>query len=168
MLASGDLLRASLGETDRIGNAGRKIRTHGDLHLGQMLVQGDDIRILDFEGEPGRPLEAARVKQSPLRDAAGMLRSFHYAAHVVRREEGRGFAESQAMTLGKAFLLEYWNAVDGSGLLPDHPADRHKILNVFLLEKAVYELQYEWNNRPDWAIIPLCGLLSIGSDSRNH
>lgn len=173
VLAQAATLRASLRGTGDPASAGRKIRTHGDLHLGQMLVEGDDLRILDFEGEPGRPLEAARAKHAPLRDVAGMLRSFHYAAHAAETEgengpaAERGFADQRAAHLGRAFLAEYENAMAGSGLLPDRPADRREILDVLLLEKAVYELQYEWNNRPDWAAIPLRGLIALAHSNRD-
>jgi maltose alpha-D-glucosyltransferase/alpha-amylase len=148
------------------GGAGKKIRTHGDLHLGQILIEGDDIRILDFEGEPGRTLAEARVKYSPLRDVAGMLRSFHYAAHVAHKNSGGHstedqIPESQSTRLQASFLSGYFPAVAASGLLPESEADRKSLLDLFTLEKALYELHYEWNNRPDWAGIPLHGLVSL-------
>jgi maltose alpha-D-glucosyltransferase/alpha-amylase len=145
---------------------GKKIRTHGDLHLGQILIEGEDIRILDFEGEPGRTLAEARVKYSPLRDVAGMLRSFHYAAHVAHKNSGgspseENIPESQWAELKTRFLAGYYTAAAGTGLLPESEADRGRLLDLFTLEKALYELQYEWNNRPDWVGIPLHGLVSL-------
>ena len=145
-----------------------KIRTHGDLHLGQILVGAhspDDVWILDFEGEPGRDLAEARRKHSPLRDAAGMLRSFHYAAHTVMRSippgAGRAMdAEGLAKTLRTAFLAGYAAVPGATGPRFDDPGFA-PLLDLFILEKAVYELHYELNNRPDWMEIPLRGLLAL-------
>ncbi len=143
------------------GDLGRKMRTHGDLHLGQILATGDDVRILDFEGEPGRPLTEARRKQSPLRDAAGMLRSFHYAAHTAAREVGRpGDAGRVAEALCEMFLSGYFPAAQPAGR-PVDTKTRDAVLDLFVLEKAVYELLYELNNRPDWVEIPLSGLAAL-------
>ncbi len=166
---------------------GLKIRTHGDLHLGQILMIRDahgrrDAGLLDFEGEPGRPLAAARAKQSPLRDVAGMLRSFHYAAHAAARAEGAMpfdaaiDPEKIAAELGAAFLDAYFAALAASDglktsteplpdLLPIAENSRRALLDVFVLEKAAYELAYECDNRPDWAAIPVRGLLALRSDN---
>jgi maltose alpha-D-glucosyltransferase/alpha-amylase len=146
-----------------------KTRTHGDLHLGQILVTREDIRILDFEGEPGRSLAEARAKQSPLRDVAGMLRSFHYAAHVAARDAGApsgnegedSRAEVLSGVLGAAFLAGYFGARDGSAGPRESPRARNTLLDLFTLEKTVYEFRYECDNRPDWVDIPLHGLLRI-------
>lgn len=163
--------RGTDGETSNI-----KTRTHGDLHLGQILVTGDDVRILDFEGEPGRALAEARVKQSPLRDAAGMLRSFHYAAHAAARAKGAEdtedaevsesaqehalmHAEAAAEGLHAAFVSGYDAALQGTAL--PTARDHRDLLALFVLEKAVYELHYELNNRPAWADIPLRGLAAL-------
>lgn len=158
---------------------GLKIRTHGDLHLGQILMLGTDgggrdAGLLDFEGEPGRPLEAARRKQSPLRDVAGMLRSFHYAAHAAART-GSAHAsfdpEEAATMMNGVFLDAYFTALapprvpEHAGpdrdLLPVAEDARRALLDVFVLEKAAYELAYECDNRPDWAVIPVRGLLAL-------
>lgn len=134
-----------------------KIRTHGDLHLGQILVSADDpnrVWILDFEGEPGRPLAEARRKHSPVRDAAGMMRSFHYASHIALREPARRpLAEEFAAEMAHAFQAAYFSALEV-------PASR-ALLGAYMLEKAVYELHYELNNRPDWSEIPLLGLKQL-------
>ncbi|MCD6024241.1 MAG: 1,4-alpha-glucan branching enzyme [Fibrobacteria bacterium] len=157
-----DRLRAPAHEN--LPEGAVKTRTHGDLHLGQILVgmqDPPDAWILDFEGEPGRPLAEARRKQSPLRDVAGMLRSFHYAAHAARRSGSTGDADALAQTLGKAFREGYARA---AGF--DLNAEAHaRLLDLFILEKAVYELHYELNNRPDWVEIPLRGLLNLLEDA---
>jgi predicted trehalose synthase len=142
-----------------------KTRTHGDLHLGQVLVGArdpDQIWILDFEGEPGRPLAEARRKHSPLRDAAGMLRSFHYAAHTGLREAGPDAADALAAALRAAFLDGYGRAQRAAGVDRESPAFA-RLLDLFTLEKAIYELHYELNNRPDWVVIPLRGLLALSA-----
>jgi maltose alpha-D-glucosyltransferase/alpha-amylase len=151
---------------------GAKIRVHGDLHLGQVLLAADGPRILDFEGEPGRPLEEARRKASPLKDAAGMLRSFHYAAHSAARalaargagDVDSGRAEAFADALGAAFRDAWFRAVEPARLFPPRAGDNAEVLallNFFILEKALYELEYERNNRPDWVAIPLAGLRAL-------
>ena len=126
-----------------------KTRTHGDYHLGQVLWTGQDFVIIDFEGEPSRTLAERRAKRSPLRDVAGMLRSFHYAAHAARRDVG---AEKWATASQDAFFAAWRKAAptlhSGGPLLP-----------MFIAEKALYELAYELNNRPDWVHIPLQALV---------
>ncbi len=160
-------LRAKLHGTPAFGS---KIRVHGDLHLGQILLTEKGPLLLDFEGEPGRPLAEARRKASPLRDAAGMLRSFHYAAHVAAREASGGetpgaraeaFADDLASSLSDAFLATYFESAAASGVFPERAGDRPEIralLSFFVLEKALYELEYERNNRPGWIDIPVRGL----------
>ncbi len=149
------------------GTLGGKLRIHGDFHLGQILKGSDDVWFLDFEGEPARSLEEKRRKRSPLRDAAGMLRSFHYAAHVATLKQASHLqaeasatqtAPAIAAALGELFLEAYYEILGGSDLLPQDPAVRSALLDLFVLEKAVYELHYELNNRPDWVDIPLRGL----------
>jgi maltose alpha-D-glucosyltransferase/alpha-amylase len=151
-----------------------QIRCHGDLHLGQVLYTGSDFVITDFEGEPARSLSERRLKRSPLKDVAGMLRSFQYAAYAgvdAQRQRGRSDAIS-GLTLddwGRAwthaacgqFLKSYLDAARPGGFLPSDPAQLELLLNAYLLEKAIYELGYELNNRPDWVHIPLQGILDI-------
>jgi trehalose synthase-fused probable maltokinase len=132
--------------------SGQKIRQHGDLHLGQALWTGDDWMVIDFEGEPARPYAARREKHTPLRDVAGMLRSFSYATSVV------GLAPAvrrRALTATKGAFLRGWKAaIRGTGLLPTSEADARTMLDVLELEKTLYELRYELQMRPDWAQIP--------------
>jgi trehalose synthase-fused probable maltokinase len=130
---------------------GQKIRVHGDLHLGQILHSGHNFWFLDFEGEPTRILEERRRKYSPLRDTAGMLRSFHYASHVAK-------APALATTMTRLFLESYFEIFSDSRLLPQTPSVRDDLLDLYVLEKTAYELHYELNNRPDWVEIPLLGL----------
>jgi maltose alpha-D-glucosyltransferase/alpha-amylase len=150
---------------------GRRIRTHGDYHLGQVLRTRNDFIILDFEGEPARPLAERRRKYSPLRDAAGMLRSFSYAAvatlmtYTVRHPQDFASLEPSARlwerTVGDEFLQAYYAVAEAGNILPASEEDRRKLLNACLLEKAIYELTYELNNRPDWVRIPLAGILAL-------
>ncbi|HEY2124222.1 MAG TPA: putative maltokinase [Chthoniobacterales bacterium] len=142
---------------------GAKIRTHGDYHLGQVLETGDDFVILDFEGEPLRPLAYRRQKRSPLRDVAGMLRSFHYAAHAVLvgradRAALEPRAEQWAEDANRAFLDGWLEVARGTAFLPATEAEIERLLDAFLLEKVIYEVSYELNNRPDWIAIPALGL----------
>jgi maltose alpha-D-glucosyltransferase/alpha-amylase len=145
-----------------------RIRIHGDYHLGQVLWAEGDFYILDFEGEPARPLEERRRKESPLKDVAGMLRSFSYAAyaalfaHTAGRagelERVEPWAHAWERWTGAAFLKGYLAIADAAPFLPADPVQRATLLDLFLLDKAVYELNYELNNRPDWTRIPLRGL----------
>jgi maltose alpha-D-glucosyltransferase/alpha-amylase len=153
----------------------KKIRIHGDYHLGQVLFTGQDFIIFDFEGEPARPLSERRLKRAPVRDAAGMLRSFHYAAYtsllggqVVRRRDAQllqPWAELWYQYVGGRFAAGYLDTVAGSGLLPDDESRVERLLVPFLLEKAVYELGYELNNRPDWLVIPLRGVKQLAGSA---
>jgi len=132
--------------------SGQKIRQHGDLHLGQALWTGDDWMVIDFEGEPARPYTARRQKHTPLRDVAGMLRSFSYAASVAGLAPA---ARRRAVSMTKGAFLRGWkDAIRGTGLLPASDADVRTILDVLELEKTLYELRYELQMRPDWASIP--------------
>jgi maltose alpha-D-glucosyltransferase/alpha-amylase len=154
-------------------NASR-IRIHGDYHLGQVLYTGKDFVIIDFEGEPARPLSERRLKRSPLRDVAGMLRSFDYAVNnglrvqhatgLIRREDVRllePWARTWTTWVSVAFLKSYLKAAGPAGFLPDNQEDFRLLLRMLVLEKAVYELGYELNNRPDWVSIPLRGIRQL-------
>ena len=135
------------------------IRHHGDFHLGQTLWADDDWVILDFEGEPARSLPERRRKRSPLRDVAGMLRSFAYAASAARCSRGVEPPAAGRSRRAREFLAGYRATVDQS-LIPSGSA-MDKLLRVFELEKAVYELRYELNNRPDWVGIPVAGIVRM-------
>jgi maltose alpha-D-glucosyltransferase/alpha-amylase len=158
-----DASRGSLPD----GTASR-IRVHGDYHLGQVLWAEGDFYILDFEGEPARPLDERRRKESPLKDVAGMLRSFSYAAYAALFAHSAGrtgefdrvqpWAHAWERWTGAAFLKGYLAAAGAAAFLPVDPVQRAALLDLFLLEKALYELNYELNSRPDWARIPLRGL----------
>ncbi len=161
-----DRIRAATASLDGLV----KTRYHGDLHLGQILVAKDDFIIVDFEGEPGRSIEERRAKSSVLRDIAGMLRSFSYAAHaaLLRREPGADASGAGAATLSQwerdashYFLEGYTRAAQGVASVPADPASLRALLDLFVLEKALYELRYEIANRPDWVAIPARGLLEL-------
>ena len=153
------------------GSPGQRIRIHGDYHLGQVLRSKTDFVILDFEGEPARSLSYRRSKQSALKDVAGMLRSFSYAAYgtlmnyTARHPEGLAFLEPWARLWERAaaaeFLRVYRDTAQGAGFIPDDKTDFRKLLDVFLLDKALYEVLYELNNRPTWLRIPLLGIMSL-------
>ncbi len=154
-----------------------RTRCHGDYHLGQVLYTGSDFVIIDFEGEPVRSLEERRMKHSPLKDVAGMLRSFHYAAYAAlfNRVTPRTPASERARLerlagiwhtwVSAGYLREYLLAMrvrdGGPVLLPPARHELRLLLDAYLLEKAVYELVYELNNRPDWVRIPMQGILQL-------
>ena len=151
-----------------------RIRCHGDFHLGQLLYTGKDFVVIDFEGEPARPLSERRIKRSPLRDVAGMIRSFHYAAHTVQTATAAAVArrpeESAALEpwitfwhrwVSSAFLRAYLATAGDASFLPRTRQELDLLLHVYLLEKAVYEVGYELNNRPDWVWIPLHGIREL-------
>jgi maltose alpha-D-glucosyltransferase/alpha-amylase len=148
-----------------------KTRYHGDYHLGQVLVVADDFKLIDFEGEPGRPLEERRKKSLPLRDVAGMLRSINYAAVAGLRGATHDRAEdtSALEPLARdwehrsvdAFLAGYRESIAGCPSYPSDPAQAQRLLELFVLEKAFYEISYELANRPAWVRIPLEGIRSI-------
>ncbi len=162
---------------------GRKIsavvtRTHGDYHLGQVLFTGRDFVIIDFEGEPARPLEERRKKRSPLQDVAGMLRSFHYAAYapLLQQQSGASLTQEQLQVLGQyaqywqkwvsaTFLKTYLDVSGNSNFIPQDREELALLLDLYLLDKAVYELGYELNNRPSWVRIPLDGISQLLQDS---
>ena len=139
----------------QLGSIGKLIRHHGDYHLGQVLWASEDWLVIDFEGEPARSLAERRAKRSPLRDVAGMLRSFNYAAAVA------GIPGSPVEDAARAeFLAGYDDAIAGSGLLAGADATE-RLLRIFELEKVVYELRYELANRPDWVSVPVGGILRL-------
>ena len=151
--------------------AAMKIRIHGDYHLGQALFTGKDFVIIDFEGEPARTLSERRLKRSPLRDVAGMLRSFHYAAMSALHRHSESHPGDEELILpwldawnayaGGCFVAGYRETIGSSRLIPEDLHQLRTLLNCFLLEKAVYELGYELNNRPDWISLPLRGIEMI-------
>jgi trehalose synthase-fused probable maltokinase len=147
------------------------IRIHGDYHLGQVLWSEGDYYLLDFEGEPARPLQARRRKQSPLKDVAGMVRSFSYASYaalfartanrVSEVERLEPWARVWHLWSGASFLKGYFETAGDAPFVPSDPVQRASLLDLFLLDKAFYELQYELNNRPEWVRIPLTGILEL-------
>jgi maltose alpha-D-glucosyltransferase/alpha-amylase len=152
------------------GEAGMKIRHHGDYHLGQVLrTQDDSFVVIDFEGEPLRPLQERRAKHCPLRDVAGMLRSLSYAAAVAkikRRQAGHEVAEDLAKTWEKASQKAFLDAYKPPPkpadveILPASPQAVEALIELFVVEKACYELCYELNHRPEWVSVPLAELLA--------
>ena len=153
---------------------GMRTRCHGDYHLGQVLYTGKDFVIIDFEGEPARPIGERRIKRSPLRDVAGMLRSFHYAAYAALIDlENRGIMRPEELPLLEswanywhvwicaAFMKTYLAIAANGGFLPASRDEIEVLLEALLLEKAVYELGYELNNRPDWVKIPIQGIRQL-------
>jgi trehalose synthase-fused probable maltokinase len=157
----GQEVRERLSLLTTVGSAGRIIRHHGDYHLGQVLHSaGRGWVILDFEGEPARTLVERRRKRSPLRDVAGMLRSFAYAASASRILHGTQAPDGWEEEVRAAFLKGYLATVDPR-LLPPGQAAVERLIAVFELEKAVYELRYELDNRPDWASIPVAGIVRL-------
>jgi maltose alpha-D-glucosyltransferase/alpha-amylase len=150
------------------------MRVHGDYHLGQLLYTGNDFYIIDFEGEPAKsPSERARLR-SPLADVAGMLRSLHYAAYGVLtmplpgaqvrpedREQLEPWARQFYRASAAAFLTSYLTAAEGEPFLGVSVEQQRTLLDIHLVEKALYEVLYELNNRPAWAELPLRGLLAL-------
>jgi maltose alpha-D-glucosyltransferase/alpha-amylase len=152
-------------------DGGQWTRIHGDYHLGQVLRARGDFVILDFEGEPARSLDERRAKQSPLKDVAGMLRSFSYAAfsaltqYTTRRPEDfpqlEPWARAWESFVTAEFLRAYRGTVGDSPIVPARQSDFDAVLAVYVLDKALYELVYELNNRPAWIRIPLHGIVSL-------
>ena len=151
-----------------------RIRCHGDYHLGQVLFTGKDFVIIDFEGEPARPISERLIKRSPLRDVAGMLRSFSYASyfalsspHSNLRAQVEDVSRLQPWAtfwsawISATFLKAFLATADGASFVPAERTDIQHLLDVYLLDKAVYELAYELNNRPDWVRVPLAGILQL-------
>ena len=152
---------------------GMRVRCHGDYHLGQVLYTGNDFVIIDFEGEPARHLGERRIKRSPLRDVAGMIRSFNYAAHAALHGEAstvlrpedlpvlKEWARSWYLWVSATFLKSYWEIMADTPILPQSREGIKVILGAYLLDKALYEVNYELNNRPDWVGLPLQGILQM-------
>jgi len=142
-----------------------KCRHHGDFHLGQTLYREATgaWTLIDFEGEPLRPLAERRQKHAPLRDVAGMLRSIAYAAETVRPAAGAPWVDAWEREARAAFLDGYLSASARAPFLPEQEAMVASVVAVFELEKAAYEVVYEANNRPDWIAIPLRGLVSAAA-----
>jgi len=156
----GEEVRDRLQLMSHVGVGGRLIRHHGDFHLGQTMLRDDGWTILDFEGEPARSLLERRRKRSPLRDVAGMLRSFAYAASASELLRGVPAPDGWEERARQGFLDAYLETVDASLLPAGRPAT-DKLLAIFELEKAVYELRYELNNRPEWVPIPVAGIARL-------
>ncbi len=173
VLAQRDAILSRFQAITRRRISAMRIRCHGDYHLGQVLHTGDDFVIIDFEGEPARSLGERRIKHSPLKDVAGMLRSFHYASHValhgqtstvVRAEDVPGlemWARAWYRWVAATYLRSYLDLMSDTPVLPHRQEDMAIVLDGYLLQKALYELNYEMNNRPDWIIVPLRGIMQV-------
>jgi maltose alpha-D-glucosyltransferase/alpha-amylase len=178
LLARREQLLARFRELERLDAPITLARVHGDYHLGQILRTGDDFVILDFEGEPTRPLAERRSLQSPLKDVAGMLRSYGYSANVAHANVLRSRAPEASLasewaslwelSVSTVFLGTYRAAVADAHLIPERDADLERLLAAFLLDKAFYELDYELNNRPAWVPIPLAAISELCRDSRTE
>ncbi len=169
--------RRLLGSFERLTGGkitAQRIRTHGDYHLGQVLYTGRDFVIIDFEGEPTRSLGERRLKRSPLRDVAGMLRSFHYAAYAGMydqiqqgivapdaEDELEAWARYWHLWVSAGYLRAYLATAQEGAFLPGDPRHLRDLIDAYLLEKAIYELAYELNNRPSWVAIPLKGIAEL-------
>ncbi|MDO9017612.1 MAG: putative maltokinase [Myxococcales bacterium] len=147
-----------------------KIRAHGDLHLGQVLHTGDDFMIIDFEGEPARPLRERRYARAPLRDVSGMLRSFSYVAESALsrgrqrpqdQERLRPWASHWVAWMSAAYVAGHLGVPGVAAVVPKADADRRLMIDFYSLEKCIYEINYELNNRPSWLPIPIRGLLEL-------
>ena len=173
VLAERDAILSRFQAVTRHRISAMRIRCHGDYHLGQVLHTGGDFVIIDFEGEPTRSLGERRIKHSPLKDVAGMIRSFHYASHValhgqtstvIRSEDVPGleeWARAWYLWVSAAFLRAYLDLMSDTPVLPPRPEDVAVMLDGYLLQKALYELNYEMNNRPDWLVVPLQGIMQV-------
>jgi maltose alpha-D-glucosyltransferase/alpha-amylase len=170
VLARRDLLLSRFDELRSLDSAGMRIRIHGDYHLGQVLRTEEDFVILDFEGEPDRTIGERRMKQSPLKDVAGMIRSYSYASYAALFAFTTHAPDSQAVLepwadtwqywVGGAFLNGYRTIAGTSSLLP-RDGRWDSLLRAFVIEKALYELGYEVNHRPEWVRIPLIGIRKL-------
>ncbi|HZT77368.1 MAG TPA: maltose alpha-D-glucosyltransferase [Vicinamibacterales bacterium] len=170
VLGARESLLARIDAIRGISDAGVRIRVHGDYHLGQVLRVEEDFLIVDFEGDPSLPLAVRREKQSPLRDVAGMLRSFSYAAYAAlfaftlhapdQFEPLESWAETWRHWVVRAFWRGYADALGPSPLLPATAATE-TLLRAFTIDKALHELRYELKNRPEWVRIPLMGLQKL-------
>jgi maltose alpha-D-glucosyltransferase/alpha-amylase len=153
-----------------------RIRVHGDLHLGQVLVAGTDVVFIDFEGEPARPLGERLIKRTAFRDIAGVLRSYDYAARAALEQAiGRGIVSGESTEslecwgelwvewVSRAFVDGYLTEARGAEFLPKEPWALELLLDISLMQKAVYELGYELANRPTWVHFPLRALDALTS-----
>lgn len=167
LLAHAGELDARLVEAGRLPIAAFRTRVHGDYHLGQVLVTPeDDFVIIDFEGEPARSLEERRRKGLAIRDVAGMLRSYDYAAVTALRdaadtERARPWVDAWRRAVSDAFFAAWREGVAGSPAAPADDREARALLDLFVIEKAVYEVGYELDHRPTWVSIPIEGLLSL-------
>lgn len=171
ILAGGDRLTGRFHELASMQCGATRIRCHGDYHLGQVLRQGTDWILLDFEGEPLRPLMERQEKHSPMKDVAGMLRSFAYAAMNILLSQPEADPEERIFLSGRlrvweewaraAFLHGYLHRAAGASFLPAKEKHLELLLSSFLLDKAFYEIEYEMNNRPGWLRIPIEGILTL-------
>lgn len=171
VLAQQQQLIRTIEEAAAMQPSGGKSRIHGDYHLGQVLVANGDVLIIDFEGEPKRSLAERRAKSSPLRDVAGMLRSFHYAAWTAlsryAAEKGdvpdavRNRVQTWNQAMSDDFLRAYETHIKGAASYPCEPAFAKALADLFLIQKAIYEVGYELANRPDWVEIPLSGIQDL-------
>lgn len=150
-----------------------RIRHHGDYHLGQVLWTGSDFMIIDFEGEPARPLPDRRRKTFAMRDVAGMVRSFSYAGYAAipkgheDNQELEAWADYWGAVVSAEYLKAYLATAKDADFIGDDQSEQKMLFDAFLLQKALYEVAYELNNRPDWVRIPLRGILNlIGSEGR--
>jgi maltose alpha-D-glucosyltransferase/alpha-amylase len=173
---AGARLDARIQQAAQTAPAGVKTRLHGDLHLGQVLIHRNDFVLIDFEGEPQRTQEERRAKHCALRDVAGMLRSFDYARHSALEQSGLGaaayerlgpLAQQWLQRVRAGFLQTYSAVAVAGGLYPDQAGfDRAMaLLDLFELEKALYEARYEMDNRPEWVGVPLAGILSLAESA---
>jgi maltose alpha-D-glucosyltransferase/alpha-amylase len=172
VVAAAPALDARIDTAARGAPVGLKTRLHGDLHLQQVLIARDDFLIIDFEGEPQRTLGERRAKHSALRDVAGMLRSFDYARHTALHQSAQGALEFERLTpvarqwaqrMREAFVQTYREVVVAAGVYAGEAAfdAARPLLDLFELEKALYELRYELDNRPDWVGVPLAGIAAL-------
>jgi maltose alpha-D-glucosyltransferase/alpha-amylase len=178
VIDAGDRLYQAIRQLAPDNISAVRCRHHGDYHLGQVLAVQNDFYIIDFEGEPSRPVEQRRRKNSPLRDVAGMIRSFDYAASaaVQRIAETRPASLPRAAALAESwreravagFRAAYRKATRGSPVFPANKLQGKALIDFFTLEKAVYEVNYELANRPDWVSIPLTGILRVLAKAGGH
>ena len=172
VLAAEPVLLARLHAISARSLKGQRIRCHGDLHLGQVLTTGSDWVFIDFEGEPARSLGDRRTKRSPLRDVAGMVRSFYYAAefsfrqlaidvHATGSEHLRLWARAWYLWTASSYLKAYFDEIAPAGVIASDDEETRFLLDTFMLDKALYELAYELDNRPAWVDIPLRSIIEL-------
>jgi maltose alpha-D-glucosyltransferase / alpha-amylase len=174
LLASQESIRERFSSLRESNLKAVRIRHHGDYHLGQVLATGDDFVIIDFEGEPARPLAHRRIKTFAMRDVAGMIRSFSYAGYAAlfglvpgvsttgeTRNQIEGWAAYWGAWVSAEYLKAYFETASGAPFVGSDPKEHRLLFDAFMLQKALYEVSYELNNRPDWVQIPLRGILSL-------